>query len=441
MNQQLEIEKEKAKFILSCDARFNPNHNADGKFGFGSGGSSGSGSGSGSDEEYISATTEIKYKFKNREKWSEAISMIEDLASEYNSPLQEVREGSAKSAGSTQISGTVVSLSNQKPEVVMHEFAHTLAMENRDKFGLSDNSDFFKEVKKIQRKYKKDVGDDTKQYISSYEHSSKGSDEFLAEAFALAKMIQKGIDPPSHYGTGKAIDYSNQVLSIVDKYFSKTNDGNRSEIMNKDLEQRSYSFEIRAEQNEDEVGIITGRPIVYDSRTDLGFFDEIIERGALNGANLRDVRFLVNHDISKVPLARSRNNNANSTMQLMPDDQGMAIRVNLDIKNNSDARNLYSAIERGDISGMSFMFRVDDEEWSDIETAHPVRHVRKISDVVEVSAVTFPAYEDTSISVRNKEALENAKLALESAKRSSKEALESALELEKVKFEALLKVR
>lgn len=213
----------------------------------------------------------------------------------------------------------------------------------------------------------------------------------------------------------------------------------------KELEQRSYTFEIRAERNEDEMGVVTGRPIVYNSRTDLGWFDEIIESGALNGADLRDVRFLVNHDVNRIPLARSRNNNANSTMQLMPDDQGMAIRVNLDVKNNSEARNLYSAIERGDITGMSFMFGIDDEEWSELESDHPTRHIRKISTVVEVSAVTFPAYEDTSISVRNKEALDNAKLALESAKRSQEQTLDSErkseLELAKAKFEAFMKVR
>jgi HK97 family phage prohead protease len=176
---------------------------------------------------------------------------------------------------------------------------------------------------------------------------------------------------------------------------------------------------------------------VYNSKTDLGWFDEIIEAGALNKADLRDVRFLVNHDTSMIPLARSRNNNANSTMQLMVDEAGMGIRVNLDIKNNSDARNLYSAIERGDISGMSFMFRVDDEEWQDLESEHPTRIIKSISDVAEVSAVTWPAYESTSISVRNKEALDSAKLALESAKRSQKEALESEarseLELAKAK--------
>ena len=203
------------------------------------------------------------------------------------------------------------------------------------------------------------------------------------------------------------------------------------------LEQRSYSFEIRTEQNE-HVGVITGRPIVYNSVADLGYFNEVIESGALDSADLRDVRFLVNHDISKIPLARSRNNNGNSTMHLTPDLEGLSIRVNLDIENNSDARNLYSAIDRGDITGMSFMFSIDDEEWSELDSDHPTRHIKKISNVVEVSAVTFPAYEATEISVRNKEALDNAKLALESAKRSQKQLLdnnsESDIELAKAKF-------
>lgn len=199
------------------------------------------------------------------------------------------------------------------------------------------------------------------------------------------------------------------------------------------FEQRNYSFELRAEMNE-QTGIVTGRPIVYNSRTDLGYFDEVIEPGALDKTDLRDVRFLVNHDLSRIPLARSRNNNANSTMQLMPDAEGMAIRVNLDVENNADARSLYSAIERGDLSGMSFMFGIEDEEWEGLDTDHPTRHIRSISRVIEVSAVTFPAYADTTISVRNKEALESAKAALDSAKRS----LDSELELAKAKALAKL---
>lgn len=204
----------------------------------------------------------------------------------------------------------------------------------------------------------------------------------------------------------------------------------------KPLEQRSYSFEVRAESGANG-NIITGRPIVYESKTDLGWFDEIIERGALDGADLTDVRFLVNHDISKIPLARSRRNNGNSTMQLSPDYEGMAIEVKLDTENNSEARSLYSAVQRGDITGMSFMFSIDDEEWSDLESDHPVRHVRKIGSVVEVSAVTFPAYESTEINARSKEALESARLALEKAKEERGQSVETdlnELELEKAKF-------
>lgn len=198
--------------------------------------------------------------------------------------------------------------------------------------------------------------------------------------------------------------------------------------------QRAYNFEIRAENNEKNGDYITGRPIVYDSMTDLGYFNEIIEGGALDKANLKDVRFLVNHDTNMIPLARSRNNNENSTMQMEVDKDGMAIRVNLDTENNSDARNLYSAIKRGDITGMSFMFTIDDEEWEGLESEHPTRHIRKIGQVFEVSAVTFPAYESTEISARDKEALESAKATLESVRSRSLESDKASLELEKAKL-------
>lgn len=206
--------------------------------------------------------------------------------------------------------------------------------------------------------------------------------------------------------------------------------------MHKEMEQRAYSFEIRAEEKDDaQLGVITGRPIVYESKTDLGEFDEVIAKGALDKANLKDVRFLVNHDVSKIPLARSRNNNENSTMQLMPDAEGLAIRVNLDVENNSEAKNLYSAIKRGDITGMSFMFAVAEDDWAELDSEHPVRTIKSISDVLEVSAVTFPAYEETSIGIRNnaKAALDSARAALDSAEST----LDSELELAKAKAKLL----
>ena len=203
-----------------------------------------------------------------------------------------------------------------------------------------------------------------------------------------------------------------------------------------ELEQRAYLFEIRAEQN-DNSAIITGRPIVYNSRTDLGCFDEIIDSGALDNTDLTDVRFLVNHDISKIPLARSRRNNANSTMHLTPDMQGLNLDwLKLDVENNTEARALYSAVQRGDITGMSFMFSIDGERWEDLESDHPTRHITKIGSIVEISAVTFPAYDATSINARSKNALENARAALENERQRNAAAVDTdELELAKAKYE------
>ena len=189
--------------------------------------------------------------------------------------------------------------------------------------------------------------------------------------------------------------------------------------MNKEI--RAFDFEVRAEQSEENGKYLTGQPIVYNERTNLGWYDEIIADGALDGADLRDVRFLVNHNTDMIPLARSRNNNANSTMQMeVVPGVGMSIRVNLDTENNAEAKSLYSAVERGDISGMSFMFAVDKDRWEDLESDHPVRTVLSFSRIFEVSAVTFPAYEATSITARGlSDALESARASLESAKREA----------------------
>lgn len=191
------------------------------------------------------------------------------------------------------------------------------------------------------------------------------------------------------------------------------------------MEIRAFNFEVRASENEEHGHFLEGRPIVYDERTDLGWHDEIIEKGALADTDLKDVRFLVNHNTDMIPLARSRNNNDNSTMQMVVDEDGMGIRVDLDIENNSEAKALYSAVERGDLDGMSFMFTVDGDKWDDLESEHPLRTVTKIGKVFEVSAVTFPAYEATSIQARGlSEALDSAKDSLENAKAEARKVEE-----------------
>lgn len=167
----------------------------------------------------------------------------------------------------------------------------------------------------------------------------------------------------------------------------------------------------------DEEGVVEGHAAVYDQETQIGcWFYEKIERGAFDGCDFDDVMFTANHEVYKTPLARSRRNNSNSTLQLSLDDKGLFVRAKLDIENNSEARNLYSAIKRQDITGMSFIFYVKEEKWSDMDKDMPKRSITKIKKVREVSAVNDPAYEGTDINARDKEALDNAKLALENAR-------------------------
>jgi HK97 family phage prohead protease len=210
--------------------------------------------------------------------------------------------------------------------------------------------------------------------------------------------------------------------------------------MNK--ETRAFNFEVRAEQNEEHGTFITGTPIVFDQATDLGWYQETIDRGALDNTDLRDVRFLVGHNTSMIPLARSRNNNENSTMQMTVDENGMNIRVDLDTENNAEARALYSAVKRGDMTGMSFMFTVDSDSWTDTDTDYPKRLIRSISRVLEVSAVAFPAYPGTSIQAASEgETLDSVRASLESAKqklaeeRAAAEAAEAEAKAKAVREE------
>lgn len=184
-----------------------------------------------------------------------------------------------------------------------------------------------------------------------------------------------------------------------------------------DKEIRMFNFEVRAEDT-DRGHTITGRPIVFGQMTDLGWYDEVIERGALDETDLKDVRLLVNHNVDMIPLARSRNNTENSTMRLMPDENGLGIRADLDTDNNADAKSLFSAVSRGDIDGMSFMFTVEKDSWDDPDSEHPTRHILSIRRVFEVSAVNFPAYSRTSIQARGlSDALDSAKESLESERK------------------------
>ena len=142
--------------------------------------------------------------------------------------------------------------------------------------------------------------------------------------------------------------------------------------------------------------IIEGRAIVFDQPTRIndpvGSYTEVIERSALDGCDLSDVRLLYNHDLNQVPLARTP-----KTMSLRVDPAGMTIRATL--PDTDFGREVFEAIKRHDLDGMSFAFKVPDGG----DTYDPktnTRTIHKIERVYECSVVPFPAYQTTSVEAR-----------------------------------------
>ena len=142
--------------------------------------------------------------------------------------------------------------------------------------------------------------------------------------------------------------------------------------------------------------ILSGRPIVYEASTVIndpaGAYTEIIRRGALDDADISDVRLMYNHDQNKVPLARTP-----KTMNLSKSPAGLEIEATL--PNTEEARAVYTAVERGDLSGMSFAFTVPPggDNWN---LKAKTREIFKINKILEVSVVPFPAYPQASVEAR-----------------------------------------
>lgn len=180
-------------------------------------------------------------------------------------------------------------------------------------------------------------------------------------------------------------------------------------------------IECRSQQNQAELkpleGKITGYPIVFEKQTKIGnYFYEKIDRNAFKNTDMDDVKFFINHKDNDIPVARYYKDKE-STMNLEIEKDGIKVDANLDVENNFQSRMLCSAIQRGDIEGMSFCFSVeiDDngDEWIDpSETGLdlPLRIIRGVKKLYEVSAVNDPAYEQTTISARSIQKASNIKI-------------------------------
>ncbi|MBY3564118.1 HK97 family phage prohead protease [Rhizobium laguerreae] len=125
------------------------------------------------------------------------------------------------------------------------------------------------------------------------------------------------------------------------------------------------------------------------------YFQEKIAPGAFATAIGGDIRALVDHDPGRV-IGRTKS----GTLRLSED--GTGLRAEIDIPDTSDGNDLWVLVERGDISGMSFGFRVTKETWDETGDV-PVRTIQAV-ELFEVSAVAWPAYEDTTIGLRSLDA-------------------------------------
>lgn len=139
---------------------------------------------------------------------------------------------------------------------------------------------------------------------------------------------------------------------------------------------------------------IAGYAAVFNEETEIGSFREIIAPGAFRDTLNGDVRALVDHDTGRI-IGRSKA----GTLRLDEDDHGLAVEI--DLPDTTDGRDLAVSIERGDISGMSFGFRVTKDEWDESGDT-PLRTIRAV-ELFEVSAVAFPAYDGTELAMRSRE--------------------------------------
>ncbi|MEW9808591.1 HK97 family phage prohead protease [Mesorhizobium marinum] len=161
-----------------------------------------------------------------------------------------------------------------------------------------------------------------------------------------------------------------------------------------EIESRALVLPVEHRAGDDGKVTIVGYAATFGDTADIGgYFREVIARGAFtNTLRTADVRAYFDHDRGRV-LGRT----SSGTLRLGEDEKGL--HVEIDLPDTSDGRDVKTLIERGDISGMSFGFSVLRQEWD--ETVEPP--TRTILEVVlrEVSVVSEPAYEGTSIALRS----------------------------------------
>ena len=164
---------------------------------------------------------------------------------------------------------------------------------------------------------------------------------------------------------------------------------------NPNKEIRTFNVQDLELRQEGDDNVVVGYGSVFNTLSnELGGFREIIAEGAFDGRLEDDVRFLINHE--GLPLART----TNGTLKLTTDERGLKYEAR--VANTSLGRDLIELMRNGTINQSSFAFVVEDDSW-EVRDGVNVRTINKVSRLYDVSAVTYPAYEEASVALRSME--------------------------------------
>ena len=211
----------------------------------------------------------------------------------------------------------------------------------------------------------------------------KGEDSMTEQAYRYKKDTWKASDARKH-----CQDHDGNFEAAAESKAEESQDIERRTMIVADAEMRV---------TEDAKPKLAGYAAKYGKQTDLGFFKEKIQAGAFDEVlKTSDTRALKNHDPNLL-LGRE----SSGTLRLKTNSVGLQFEI--DVPETTTGKDTMEEIRRGDMTGCSFAFIVDEEEWKHTEGQPSERTIVKIARLFDVGPVTYPAYEDTSVAVRSRD--------------------------------------
>ena len=232
------------------------------------------------------------------------------------------------------------------------------------------------------------------------------------------------------------IDEQEKEMDEADHYPSHEEEEKTEIRTNPNQEVRTFDIQDLELRMDGDKPTVVGYGAVFNSESnDLGGFREYIAPGAFDGRLEDDVRFLVNHDANLI-LART----TNGTLRLSVDEKGL--RYEADLPNTSTARDLMELLKNGTISQSSFAFTVEDDSW-ELKDGMNIRTINKVSQLYDVSSVSYPAYNaaTSSVALRSMEKWKEKEQAKKLEENLAKEKIEGKKEEQDLRNRSLHKMR